>query len=458
MQGQPYNDCNTTGLENMAQLIVSVSGVRGIVGDGLTPEIAARFAAAFGADLGGGQVLLSRDSRPHGVDMRAGAIRGLAAAGCVAIDAGILPTPTAGLAVKALGLAGGLQITASHNPAPWNGLKMFGPDGAVLPAAEGEKVRARFEATAAATQTSAATLPPQRDPLALHTERVLAAVDAAKIRAGSFAVLLDANGGAGGPLGRKLLEALGVTVTPIACETDGVFRHEPEPTPTHLPTIAAEARQRKMPAFCLDPDADRLALIDETGACLSEELTLALAVQFRLGQQVGPVVVNMSTSRAIEDICKAHGAPFFRTAVGEANVVAGMREHDALVGGEGNGGVIDPRIGWVRDPFIGMAMILDAMAVSGRTLAQLAADLPRYVIVKDKLTLPPERLPAVLADLERQWPEAAVDRRDGLRLDWPDRWLHVRGSNTEPIVRIIAEAPSEAGAMALIDQAKGRTN
>lgn len=441
----------------MAQLIVSVSGVRGIVGDGLTPEIAARFAAAFGAHLGGGRVLLSRDSRPHGVAMRAGAIRGLAAAGCEAVDAGILPTPTAGLAVKSLGLAGGLQITASHNPAPWNGLKMFGPDGAVLPAADGERVRARYELTPDLAGTASGTLPPERDPLALHIEKVLAAIDSAKIRAGSFAVLLDANGGAGGPLGRQLLEAMGVDVTPIACETDGLFRHEPEPTPAHLPTIAAEARQRKMPAFCLDPDADRLALIDETGTCLSEELTLALAVQFRLGQQVGPVVVNMSTSRVIEDICKTHSAPFFRTAVGEANVVAGMREHHALVGGEGNGGVIDPRIGWVRDPFIGMAMILNAMAASGRTLGQLAASLPRYVIVKDKVTLPPAQLPAALAALARHWPEAAADRRDGLRLDWPDRWLHVRGSNTEPIVRIIAEAPSEAEAQDLAKAASLHT-
>jgi phosphomannomutase len=207
-------------------------------------------------------------------------------------------------------------------------------------------------------------------------------------------------------------------------------------------------------AFCLDPDADRLALIDETGACLSEELTLALAVQFRLAQKVGPVVVNMSTSRVVEDVCRQCGAPFQRSAVGEANVVAGMRAAGAVIGGEGNGGVIDPRIGWVRDPFVGMAFVLNQMAATGRRLSQLAAALPRYVIVKDKLPLARENLPAALAALERRWPDAVANRIDGLRLDWSDRWLHLRGSNTEPIARLIAEAPSEREANELIAAAK----
>jgi phosphomannomutase len=208
------------------------------------------------------------------------------------------------------------------------------------------------------------------------------------------------------------------------------------------------------PAFCLDPDSDRLALIDETGVCLSEELTLALAVQFRLGQERGPVAVNMSTSRVIAHLCQRFNVHCQRTKVGEANVVAGMRATRAVIGGEGNGGVIDPRIGWVRDPFVGMALILNLMAETGRPLSRLAAELPHYVIVKEKMSLAPDRLPAAFAALERSFSAAAADRLDGLRLDWPDRWLHVRGSNTEPVVRLIAEAPTEAAAQNLIAEAR----
>ena len=190
----------------------------------------------------------------------------------------------------------------------------------------------------------------------------------------------------------------------------------------------------------MDPDADRLALIDEKGQCISEELTLALAVKQRLSQKRGPVVVNMSTSRVIEDIAKQQGCAFVRTPVGEANVVSGMRSIDAVIGGEGNGGVIDPRVGWIRDPYIGMALILELMADTGQPLSELVAALPAYAMLKTKYTLPREKLATALAAIQGRWPEAAVNRLDGLRLDWSDRWLHVRSSNTEPIVRVIAEA------------------
>jgi phosphomannomutase len=438
----------------MAQLIVSVSGVRGIVGEGLTPEVAAHFAAAFAAHLGGGTVLLSRDSRPSG-DMLADAVAaGLRSSGCTVLDAGILPTPTAGLAVRARNYAGGIQITASHNPAPWNGLKMFGPDGAVLSAEVGERVKAIYESgkLRRADWDKIGRRGRVHGVEKAHIERVLTIADVERIRSRHFRLVLDGNGGAGGPAGLMLLNSLGCDVTPLGCEPDGHFDHEPEPTPANLPAVAEQARDVGAPAFCLDPDSDRLALIDETGRCLSEELTLALAVQFRLGQQRAPVVVNMSTSRQIADLCQKCGVPFERTAVGEANVVASMRAAHAVIGGEGNGGVIDPRIGWVRDPFVGMALILNLMAETGQPLSRLAAALPQYVIVKEKVTIAPDRLPTLFSALERRWPDAAADRRDGLRLDWPKCWLHVRGSNTEPIVRIIAEAPSEREARNLIDE------
>ncbi|MFO0808690.1 MAG: phosphoglucosamine mutase [Gemmataceae bacterium] len=440
----------------MSNLIVSVSGVRGIVGDGLTPDVAMRFAAALGIHLGGGRVVLSRDSRPSGAMLRHAAIAGLTATGCNVLDIGIAPTPTVGVVVREFAAAGGLQITASHNPAPWNGLKLFGSDGAVLTAAEGERIKAIYDAGKLrfAGWDGIGRASDDRDASRRHLDRVLALTDVSRVRARNASVLLDANGGAGGPLGVALLESLGCAVTPLACEPDGHFRHEAEPVPAHLTTVEAEVR-KKPGTFgaVLDPDADRLALIDERGRCLSEELTLALAVQYRLMHERGPVVVNMSSSRVTADLAERAGASFFRSAVGEANVVAKMREVGALVGGEGNGGVIDPRVGWVRDPFIGLALILSLMAETGRTLSELADALPQYHIRKDKSPVPRDRLAAALDALAKRWPEARSDRIDGLRLDWPDRWLHVRGSNTEPVVRAIAEAPTADDAAELCRQA-----
>jgi phosphomannomutase len=441
------------------QVIVSVSGVRGIVSRGLTPEVAGRFAAALGTYLDGGPVVLSRDSRPSGDMLASAAAARLLAAGCRVIDCGIVPTPTCGVAVRVNAAAGGLQITASHNPAPWNGLKLFGPDGAVLPPAEGEKVRTNYEAGQFRTVpwNEIGTRQTVTNPFRPHRDTVMYLLDVEKLRRCQFDVLLDANGGAGGEAGLDLLHGLGCTVMPLGCDLDGAFAHEPEPVPAHLGGVARQVKESDLAAgFVLDPDADRLALIDETGACLSEELTLALAVQYRLTQERGPVVVNMSTSRVIQDLCDRFGVPFYRSAVGEANVVALMRETGAIIGGEGNGGVIDPRVGWVRDPFIGMGLILSLMAETNKPLSKLAAALPPYTIVKDKYELSRERLAAGFAALRARWPDAVADTTDGLRLDWPGRWLHVRGSNTEPVVRVIAEARTAAAARELCDAA-GKT-
>jgi phosphomannomutase len=433
-------------------LIVSVSGIRGIVGQSLTPAAALAFASALGAHTGGGRIVVSRDGRPSGVMLRHAVLAGLTAAGCEVHDLGIAPTPTVGLAVRAQQAAGGVQITASHNPAPWNGLKLFGPDGRVLSAAEGRKIQALFESGAGrrVAWDSLGTVGDYAKAEDLHRDRILELVDGKRIRAAGLQALLDANGGAGGPLGRRLLEALGIETICHGCEADGVFLHEPEPTAENLHAICPLVTQGRADiGFALDPDSDRLALIDEKGRYIGEELTLALAVLFRLRQKRGPVVINMSTSRVTEDIAARHGCTCHRAAVGEANVADKMLEVGALLGGEGNGGVIDPRVGLVRDPFIGMGMVLNLMAETGRKLSELVAELPAYHIVKDKYTVPRERLPELFEALTKRWPEAAVNRTDGLRLDWADRWLHVRPSNTEPIVRVIAEAPRQADAEGL---------
>jgi phosphomannomutase len=443
------------GMAAAADLIISVSGIRGIIGAGLTPEAATAFAAALGAYTEGGRIVLSRDGRPSGTLLRHAVLAGLLAAGCEVQDLGVAPTPTCGFAVRRLRAAGAIQITASHNPAQWNGLKLFGADGMVLSAAEGLKVKKLFESNQfrRSAWDQLGTQVEVRQAEEWHSGRVLELVDVAKIRTRRPRVFLDANGGAGGPLGRRLLEALQCNPICKACDADGSFAHEPEPTEENLREICPlVAQQRADIGFALDPDADRLALIDECGRYIGEELTLALAVQFRLGQTPGPVAVNMSTSRVSEDLANRLGGSFHRSAVGEANVVEKMREVDAVIGGEGNGGVIDPRVGWVRDPFIGMAMILNLLADTGKKLSELVSALPAYTIVKDKYSLPTERLPKLFTTLVARWPQAKPNRLDGLRLDWPDRWVHVRPSNTEPIVRVIAEAPRAEDARQLCRQ------
>jgi phosphomannomutase len=433
-------------------LIVSVSGIRGIVGESLTPAAALAFAQALGGYTGGGKMVVGRDGRPSGIMLRHAVLAGLTAAGCEVHDIGVAPTPTVGLAVRHLQAAGGIQITASHNPAPWNGLKLFGPDGRVLSANEGRKVQARFERGEGrcVPWEAVGKVRDYGEAEELHCGRVLEWIEVRRIRAAGLRAFLDANGGAGGPLGLLLLQALQVESTCRGCEADGVFLHEPEPTAENLREIGPlVAAHRADIGFALDPDADRLALIDETGRYIGEELTLALAVSFRLRHERGPVVINMSTSRVNEDIAAKYGCVCHRAAVGEANVADKMLEVGAILGGEGNGGILDPRVGLVRDPFIGMGMVLNLMAETGRKLSELVAELPVYHIVKDKYTVPHERLPELYEMLLKRWPEAKSNRLDGLRMDWPDRWLHVRPSNTEPIIRVIAEAPEQSDATQL---------
>jgi phosphomannomutase len=437
--------------------IISVSGLRGIVGTSLTPEIAARYACACAAELPAGPVVLGRDGRASGPALRAGIEAALSAAGREVLDADVAATPTVGVLVRSAGAAGGLQISASHNPPEYNGLKLFTAEGRVAPAEFGARVAARYRQSALAPATGdrpGRTAPWPGDTVARHLALVLGLVDGERIRRRRFRVLLDATHGAGSLLGRRLLEALGCQVTLLGGHPDGQFEHPPEPTAENLAGVATAARAAEAElAFCQDPDADRLALIDETGRYVGEEYTLALCADWVLARTPGPVVINCSTSRMTEDLAVRYGATLYRSAVGEANVVDEMLRRGAVLGGEGNGGVIHPAVGLVRDSFVAMALVLDALAADGRSLGAWVDSLPRYAIVKTKLPLAAERVPRALAALERRFPEAAIDRRDGLRLDWPGRWLLVRASNTEPIVRAIAEAETAAAAQALCDEA-----
>ncbi|MCE5302439.1 MAG: phosphoglucosamine mutase, partial [Planctomycetaceae bacterium] len=283
-----------------------------------------------------------------------------------------------------------------------------------------------------------------------HLLAVLATVDAERIRRCRFRVVLDSNHGAGGILGRRLLHELACRFTILGEEPDGQFAHPAEPTAENLAGVLTAVTDAGADVgFCQDPDADRLAVIDRSGRYVGEEYTLAMCVDHVLRERKGPIAANCASSRMAEDLARRYGVPFFRSAVGEANVVDAMLAHQAIFGGEGNGGPIDPRVGYVRDSFVGMALLLDAMAAREMPIGELADELPRYEIVKTKVSLPPEKLPAALDALERRFADAKTDRLDGLRMDWPGRWLLVRGSNTEPIVRAIAEAPTREEAAAL---------
>jgi phosphomannomutase len=447
------------------ELIISVSGLRGVVGDTLTPEVAFHYASAFAATLPDGPVLVSRDGRANGPQLLTPVVRGLSQSGKRRVlDAGIAATPTMGVLVRHHHCAGGVQISASHNPAPYNGLKLFSHEGRVVPAVAGEAVLQRYRSLDSRQSKFDSNLPSSNvsrldDTTSAHLALIERIVDVDRIRQRRFRVLLDANHGAGSVLGKPLLERLGCDVTVLGGSPDGLFSHEPEPTAENLAGVLADvSRVGADVGFCQDPDADRLAIIDERGRYIGEEYTLPICVDHVLRKTPGPVVTNCSTSRMTEDIAHKYGVPFFRSAVGEANVVDMMIRESAVIGGEGNGGAIDPRVVFVRESFAGMALVLDAMAERKLTASALADELPRYEICKTKVTVPRERIPAAWSALERQFPEATPDRLDGLRLDWQGangkgQWLLVRASNTEPIIRIIAEAPTAEESRHLCDTA-----
>ncbi|MFP6675952.1 MAG: phosphoglucosamine mutase [Pirellulaceae bacterium] len=439
-----------------APLIISVSGLRGVVGKTLTPLVALEFARAYATQIPDGPILVARDGRTTG-PMIADAVRsGLAAMGRTVCDVGVAATPTVGVLVKTRGAAGAVQISASHNPPEYNGIKLFGGDGRVLTAVVGAKVAKAYQTgnIAWADYGQVSTAETISDTITAHLEAVLGTVDVERIQKCRFSVLLDSNHGAGAVLGRPLLERLGCKVVILGEDPTGRFSHPAEPTADNLRSVLRNVREANAAiGFCQDPDADRLAVVDENGRYVGEEYTLALCLDHRLRQQVGLVVANCASSRMSQDITEKHGGTFLRSKVGEANVADLMISESAVYGGEGNGGPIDPKVGYVRDSFVGMAQILDAMAARGLSVSALADELPVYAIHKTKTTVASERTAAALQGVKAHYPEATASESDGLRLDWPGRWLLVRASNTEPIVRVIAEAGDIGEAKSMCEDA-----
>ena len=440
----------------MSQLIVSISGIRGIISDGLGPREAVRFGLAFGTHLSGGTVVFGRDSRPSGA-MLADAFRsGLAAAGCTVVDAGILSTPGIAVLLRHLGAAGGAVITASHNPIAWNGIKLLSSAGMALTRDQGRPVLDLYEKQAFA-EVPAERIPAGRlapEAAQVHVEKVLATVNATLVRGARLSAVVDAANGAGAAEMAMLLDRLGCVCTVIHGKPTGRFGRPPEPLPENLGDLCEAVRRGGAAAgLALDPDADRLALVDETGRAIGEEYTLALACRHRLMRERGPLACNLSTSRMMDAVAAEAGVVLHRTPVGEVNVAEAILANGCILGGEGNGGVIDPRVVPVRDSLVGAAQVLEMLAARRLPLSKLAAELPVYTMVKGKVVLrdAAAKPDAILDAVRKRFPDARADTRDGLHLAWDDGWLHVRASNTEPILRVMAEAKDPSVARAWVD-------
>lgn len=464
-----------------APLMLSVSGLRGIVGASLTPEVVCRFASAAAWWIAGGssggahvampRVVLAGDGRRGGEALRRVMAGALASCGCHVIDLGVATTPTVGVMVKHLRAHGGVQITASHNPAQWNGVKIITPEGAAPDAKSAASIIARFKQGPWewAGHERVGVIEAFEGAARVHVDRVLASLkkvaDVEKIRARRFTVVLDSVNASGALAGRMMLEELGCTLVHLHGSDSGVFPHVPEPTKENLTDLGAEVRRSKAHVgFAQDPDADRLAIIDDAGEYIGEEYTLVLSAAALLGAMPAGqaakalLAANLSTSRMLDDTAQRFGASVLRTAVGEANVVAAMQQRACVMGGEGNGGVIWPEVTLIRDSLSAMALTLALMTREGTPLSQIVRAMPSYAIEKRKVELRPGLTERALQAARGAVPGARVDDQDGVRLDFPSRsgagfaWVHVRASNTEPILRLIAEAPTIEESREILDR------
>jgi phosphomannomutase len=430
-------------------LKIGVSGIRGVVGDFLTPSLACAFGQAFGTYVGAGIVMVGRDTRTTGPMLQHAVQCGLLSAGCEVVDLGVLPTPTIQMYVAAERARGGIALTASHNPPEYNALKLFNNRGLFFNHYERNEFIDLYHQSSFHEATIREMRPVRREAdeaKRLHIQRVLAHVNVDRIRSRRFKVALDGVNGAGSVMTPEFLtDSLGCDLTAIWIDPTQPFPREAEPKPDSLGRISEVVRQRSCDiGFALDPDGDRLAVVDENGLVLDNDDVLALAVDAALERLPGDVVVNLTTSSVIDDVARTHGRRVFRTPVGEANVVERIQAVKAAIGGEGSSaGIIFPAVHLCRDSFSGMAMFLDRMASTGRTISELAGKLPRYYRRIGKVAYEHGMLGTLMQKLEDEFPDAITDRSDGLKLLWPGRWIHVRASNTEPILRFSAEARSE---------------
>jgi phosphomannomutase len=434
-------------------LKISISGVRGVIGQSLTPTLLTRFAQAFGTHTGSGTIVVGRDPRTSGEMVKHAVIAGILSSGGRVVDIGVCPVPTVQLQVRRRKANGGIAITASHNPAEWNALKFIGANGLFLDAGQarelldiyhqGEYTKVGGDEIRGVEQIEGAA--------DAHIKAILDALGPLPSTERKLRVVLDSCNGAGSIVGPKLLEALGADVIPINTTPDGSFPRPAEPLPENLGDLCDAVKKHHADVgFAQDMDADRLAIVSEQGTPIGEDYTLVLAALYVLEHERGPVVANLSTTSALEDVAKKFDCPLFLTKIGEVNVTDKMQQQNAVIGGEGNGGVIYPRINFARDSLVGMALVLHLLAESGKTVSQLLGQFPRYTVVKEKMVCPSEKIPAVLKMLRQEYGKFPLDTRDGVKVTLPEGWFLVRGSNTEPIIRVVAESAEEIKAREIV--------
>jgi len=450
----------------MQSPIFGISGLRGVVGDGLFPETVVKYAAAFGTFVGHGTVAVGRDCRASGEMMHAAATAGLVSVGCEVMDLGICPTPTVVHVTRRGTLAGAMMLTASHNPEQWNGMKFVSREGQFLSPDEVAAFRKLLKGKGAKFADWDALRPVKINQNAVyaHVNSILSndlfrgirpALIERKMKVG-----VDAVNGAASVAACQLVEALGAEPVRLYCNIEpmkqgATFPRKPEPEAQNLGDLCNLVRDRKLDlGIALDPDGDRFSCVDETGAPLGEEATICLACKYVLPRRKGPVVVNLSTTRAVDDVCGTLGAAVERAPVGEANVADRMEKVQAVLGGEGNGGVILPELNFTRDGLVAAATVIGLLSQGREPLSAIGATLPRYQMVKTTMALSREQFSAREEGLLKAFEGAAVDRQDGFKFSLDDSWAHVRPSNTEPMVRIITEAKTEAQVKELVERVR----
>jgi len=445
----------------MKPLKIGITGVRGIVGETFTPELAVGFSQAFGTYFEGGRILVCRDTRPSGPMVQAAVTSGLLAAGCEVIDLDVCPTTSLQLAVSWLKANGGIAITAGHNPSQWNALKFVRSDGLYLNSIQAEELLDIFhqgEFTKASSDEMKSFVAKQ-DAIEHHLERLRETFDAEPIAAMRLKVAVDCCNGACSKLIPEWLRELGCEVLAINDDPNSPFPHRPEPKPETMAQLSAIVKAGDADiGFAHDADGERLGIVDERGEPLSEELTFALAARIRLAETPGAVVTNVSTTSAIDQIAAHYGGKVIRTPVGQAYISEAMLEHGAVLGGEGSGGVSVPELHSTHDGAAAVALILQGLASSGKPVSELVRELPTLTMLKHNVAVEPNRLYSVLQNfrLAMEDEQLTIDQTDGIKIVFPEGWIHVRASNTESMIRVIAEAADPKSAENLLNRVRDR--
>ena len=433
----------------------SEAGVRGIVGDSLTPQLTASLASTFGKYTGSGRVIVARDTRKSGKMLEQAVIAGLLAVGCQPLLLGIVPTPTVQLMVKHYKANGGIVITASHNPVEWNALKFIGPKGIFLDIRESTELFDIFTQGNLdyCSEHDFKTIRYETNAFELHMQRIFKEIDIEAIRKCKFKVALDCCNGVGALYSKHFLEELGCKVVSIYDKADGVFERPPEPLPQNLTKLSKTVKENNCAiGFAHDPDGDRMTLVDDRGQALDPQFTVSLAIEHVLYENPGPVVVNIQTSRAVEDIATSYGCEVFYSKVGEINVVNMMAEKESEIGGEGNcGGVIWRRLHPGRDSYVAMALMLEMLALGNESISNICATIPKYFTLSDKFPCSAFHAREIIHKLTKRYQEYECISFDGLRINLPNGWVLLRGSNTEPVLRLTVEAKNKQDAKKLLE-------